>query len=230
MHTLERIARQRPLACAANIVLLLALFAAIGLDRPIALWLANTPRHGVEFLFWAALTELGRAEPYIVLGLATYVWIKFAPRSKVAQAERRYWASHASLLLLSLAISGLLVNLAKPMIGRIRPRYLIAESHYGLEPLNFAQFGMNSFPSGHSQTIWAVAVVALLAISARSGGRIFSQRGPSFWLSVGICCVATAVAASRVLLNKHFVSDVLVGSLIGALIPLLLYPHWVPKR
>jgi len=48
----------------------------------------------------------------------------------------------------------LLVNLLKYLIGRIRPRHLFEQGLYGFSPLN-TQWGMNSFPSGHSQAIFA---------------------------------------------------------------------------
>ena len=57
-----------------------------------------------------------------------------------------------------------------------------------------------SFPSGHTITAFAVAVS-------------LSMFYPS--LTVGLLFCAVSVAASRILLGMHFLSDVLAGAVIG---------------
>ncbi len=57
-----------------------------------------------------------------------------------------------------------------------------------------------SFPSGHASAAFAVAAALACAVPARR----------RLWLGV-----AAAVGASRVVLNAHFVSDVLGGAVIG---------------
>jgi undecaprenyl-diphosphatase len=58
-----------------------------------------------------------------------------------------------------------------------------------------------SFPSGHSLTAFAVSVSLALFF-------------PS--LAVALFLAAASVAASRILLGMHFLSDVLAGSVLGA--------------
>ena len=231
MRNLGHIFSRRPLALTAIVVLLAALLAALFVDRAVALWAAKfIQQDPLNYAIWSHVTELGRAEPYIAIAIISFIWLKFAPIPQATPNRRNFWASHASLLLLSLALSGLLVNIAKPLIGRLRPRYLLSDSNYGLQPFNFSEFGMNSFPSGHSQTIWAVAIVSLIVLRALCASRPSSNRHWQAYASAAIVLVAALVAASRVFLNKHFVSDVLVGSLIGALTPILLYPRWVAGK
>jgi membrane-associated phospholipid phosphatase len=64
----------------------------------------------------------------------------------------------------------------------------------------FGDSRYHSFPSGHAAIAFAVAAALARAVPARR----------RVWL-----VVATAVAASRVLLNAHFLSDVLGGALLG---------------
>lgn len=64
----------------------------------------------------------------------------------------------------------------------------------------FANARYQSFPSGHATTAFAAAAALVRAAPARR----------RLWLGV-----ATGVAASRVLLNAHFVSDVLGGAALG---------------
>lgn len=62
----------------------------------------------------------------------------------------------------------------------------------------------NSFPSGHT----AQAFVAASFLSKEYGSR-------SIWISVGAYAAATTIGAFRILNNRHWVSDVLVGAGIG---------------
>ncbi len=66
-----------------------------------------------------------------------------------------------------------------------------------------------SFPSGHSATAAAFYAAAALLIGRRRG---YAARAALTGLAVGI---AVAVAASRVLLDVHWLSDVIAGLLLG---------------
>jgi undecaprenyl-diphosphatase len=91
----------------------------------------------------------------------------------------------------------------KRLTGRPRPCALAPHAWSTLLPPD--RF---SFPSGHSITAFAVAVPLALAYPAL---------GP-----VLLLCAAN-VAASRIFLGMHFLSDVLAGSALGAL---LGYAAW----
>jgi undecaprenyl-diphosphatase len=62
-----------------------------------------------------------------------------------------------------------------------------------------------SFPSGHTITAFAVAVVL---------GSFYPH------LELGLLAAATSIAASRIILGMHFLSDVLAGTAIGILVGL----------
>lgn len=65
-----------------------------------------------------------------------------------------------------------------------------------------------SFPSGHSMNAFAVCTVLALAFPA---------------LAFPLVATAASIAASRVVLGLHFLSDVLAGALLGALIGAAAY-------
>ncbi|HTU32833.1 MAG TPA: phosphatase PAP2 family protein [Candidatus Acidoferrum sp.] len=65
-----------------------------------------------------------------------------------------------------------------------------------------------SFPSGHSITAFAVAV---------SVGLFYPQ------LMVSLLTAALLIAASRIILGMHFLSDVIVGSGIGILLAVISF-------
>ncbi|MBZ5576912.1 MAG: phosphatase PAP2 family protein [Acidobacteriia bacterium] len=83
----------------------------------------------------------------------------------------------------------------KKMTGRKRPCAI--EPHCWATLLPPDQF---SFPSGHTITAFTVAVC-------------LSQFYPT--LAIGLLFCAVSVAASRILLGMHFLSDVLAGAAIG---------------
>jgi undecaprenyl-diphosphatase len=66
-----------------------------------------------------------------------------------------------------------------------------------------------SFPSGHSSTAAAFYAALALILTRRRGPRARAL------LTGGAVAIAVAVAASRVLLDVHWVSDVIAGVLLG---------------
>ena len=84
----------------------------------------------------------------------------------------------------------------KRMIGRKRPCEI--EPHCWAHVLPPDEF---SFPSGHTMTAFGITVALALFYPALSAALLF---------------FAFSIAISRVVLGMHFVSDVIVGMLLGA--------------
>jgi undecaprenyl-diphosphatase len=104
------------------------------------------------------------------------------------------------------AVTGILIfTTTKKLGGRRRPCHI--EPHCWAQLLPPDQF---SFPSGHSITAFAVAT---------SLGLFYLTLLPV------LLFIAVSVALSRILLGMHFLSDVLVGSLLG--IALGFASHWL---
>lgn len=74
---------------------------------------------------------------------------------------------------------------------------------YDVKPLGHFPSDRYSFPSGHALNAFAIGCVLALAFPLLAG--------PVF-------IVAASVAASRVVLGLHFLSDVVAGSLLGAIV------------
>ena len=98
-----------------------------------------------------------------------------------------------ALINTSIAVGGL-----KYVLGRKRPT---AVNDGG----NFFRGGQ-AFPSGHSATCWALAAV------------VAGEYEDKPWVRFGAYAMASAVSVSRFTGQKHFPSDVFVGSAIGYLI------------
>ena len=95
--------------------------------------------------------------------------------------------------------TSLIVELLKKLFARYRPPELIDFGRYGFLFWKDG-FWQNSFPSGHAAV--AFAFFGALALS-RPRWRVWSF------------AVAGLVAVSRILLNLHFLSDVIAGALLG---------------
>lgn len=118
-----------------------------------------------------------------------------------------------ALLLAGLLLDLLLVGLLKFLIRRPRPVYnkgmhlVVAVDHW-------------SFPSGHSTRVFFVAYFfslssGLVREGAEQLGLLPGSGAAVDWLVKLLFLWSAATAASRVLLGRHFVLDVIAGSCLG---------------
>jgi len=108
--------------------------------------------------------------------------------------------------------SAILASFLKGLTGRQRPFWADGVDHWS-GPVGFfkrLQSGFsgkyNSFPAGHSITAFSLATVVAM------------QYRKSVWVPILAYTTATGVGLSRVTENKHWLSDVLVGGVLGHVI------------
>jgi len=200
--------RSRPLIWGTAYVAVFCTLAMLVLDRPVAA--AFKAHMGGEWEgFFKTVTKLGEAQLYLVpAGVLFLILMLLAWRAPSLQ-RRDYWrrlAIRPGFLFLTMAVSGLTSNAIKTTIGRYRPRYWFDQGLYGFEPFN-TQWGMNSFPSGHSQAAFA-AMSALMVLYPRHW---------ALWLSVGL-----VVVSSRVATTVHWLSDTVAGAWLAICVTVLL--------
>jgi membrane-associated phospholipid phosphatase len=121
------------------------------------------------------------------------------------------YASRALFLFVSIAVSGIINNIIKVILGRYRPEMLFEKGLYGLNLLNFSfdnfSYEFTSFPSGHTATTFSLAWALSLFFP---GARIL------------LICFAFLVGASRVIITSHYLSDAVGGAYIGVMSVLFL--------
>jgi len=114
----------------------------------------------------------------------------------------------------SLAISTIIYTASKKLIRRNRPD--AATSSWDYAP-PFTKAGYTSSPSGHSNTIFTVATV--LALEFRE----------TKWVPPLVYSIATATAVSRLYHNRHWSSDIFLGSLMGHYVTKAVWNASQPK-
>lgn len=109
----------------------------------------------------------------------------------------------ATLAAEALITSGFVVTVFKYGFGRQRPQPENVEGNFEFFPKSLDSENANSFPSGHTISIWSLATV------------IATQYHDHWWVPVIAYTSATGVALSRVTLQKHWPGDVTAGALLG---------------
>ena len=95
------------------------------------------------------------------------------------------------------------------MFGVARPKYFFLE---GYERINFfnLEHKVSSFPSGHTQAAFTLAVLLI----------IYFRR---YYFAIII--VAILMGLSRIFMSMHFPSDIIAGAYLGSLVPIILYNY-----
>jgi len=182
-----------------------ALAAAVSFlfyDRPIAIHFHNidSRTHGIfEFI-----TQFGLGKGYLIISGLSFIGFGVASyrlRDARIAGLCRLYARRAAFLFLAVAASGLIVDLLKIVFGRARPKLLFRDDLYG-----FTWWGRGadlwSFPSGHAATVIALAAALTL---------LWRRAWPLYW------SLALLICASRVIIDAHYLSDVIAGGWIGIL-------------
>ncbi len=197
--------------------LLAAGLAAFFLDQRVALFF-NQP-YLMEFRRYAReITNVGLSQHYFIISVFLYIYMRFfAPRLKpwINHPQKtdylRRWALN---FFAALVFSGLFIQVVKMVVGRQRPH----RSSPVFDPFVFdpftAHWHWHSFPSGHSQTMFAVATMMTLAFPRLT------------WLWF---LFAVLMCSTRVIIHDHFVSDTIMGACFGYLATLLTL-YWMRKK
>ena len=205
-------AKQQPLGLIFLTVVVFSLFSGIVLEKNLVLLIKSYQSY-LFIDFFRLITVVGDATWWLiifVLGLSiTILGLKFDV-TKTHTATLQRYQSIFWYLILSCLISGVLHHILKILIGRFRPRYLFSQDLYGFSPLNF-DIAMNSFPSGHSQTIFSICMCL----------SIIYPRYLTFFL-----LLAVMVGISRIVLLAHFPSDVIFGAYLGIVTAILLNRYY----
>ncbi len=170
--------------------------AGNGWDGQVARWMADHRPTWVTTV--ADLTSVAGSSVVLIIGAIVFgilVW------------RHAHKSGPAALALLSLADTQVIVQIAKHIVARPRPAIGLAT----------ARFTGYSWPSGHSSSATAVAVSISLVVATIGCSAVVLRR-----TRLIAATFAVAVAASRVALGAHWLSDVLMGGIVGSTVAVLL--------
>lgn len=198
-------------ACLVAIIAMLAAFldaSAVPLHR-------SFPPAILEAFGW--LTEAGRSDWFLIPAALIILAAQFfePPRRATRAVSRRSaMIATSAYIFLTVGLTGLVALAAKNLIGRARPKHFDLEGIWSFDPLGF-DHSWTSFPSGHSTTAGAVAVIIWLLWPA--------------WRLPGVALCA-AIAYSRVVVGAHYPSDIVAGFALGALLAWLIARAFARRR
>ena len=184
--------------------MIFALFSYFYVDKNLALYFHENIV-GTHLYIWEYITEIGDAKYSIALGVVLLLFFKL--NKKIFY--------FGAILSSSVALSGLSTDLIKFVVGRSRPNMLINENIYTFKPLQQYSYDFISMPSGHTTTVFSMAAV-------------FSIFYPRF--SYLFFFIAVVGGMSRVVLQKHFLSDVVIGAIVGTVVTVYLHKKFFEKR
>ncbi len=166
-------------------------------DIPIAYFCRSLSRSVLDIA--EIVTRAGDSKWYFLMFVPAFLIFRFIRKNKI-------WAMRLLFLVISLSASGIVNMLVKWAAGRNRPINLFNSGLYGFNYFEVI-YESTSFPSGHSLTAFSLAT-ALTILYPRAG--------------ILAIPVAIAIAASRVMITSHFVSDIIAGAVLGTICTLVV--------
>jgi undecaprenyl-diphosphatase len=180
---------------------------AISQQRHLPGWVVTT---------FESITDLGRSGWVLTPLAVALVGLAALSSSAVGRTGELALASvvaRVGFVFMAVAVPGVVVTIAKRLIGRARPYSWEAGGTFSFEPLRW-NVDYASLPSGHGTTAFAAAFAV---------GALYPR------LRVPLWTFAVLVAASRVAVSAHYPSDVLAGALIG-IFGALAVRNWFAAR
>lgn len=179
------------------------LIALYFFDQDLANFFGSPERNKIA-LFARDITDVALAEFYFALAFGVYLIAKFAQwiykKNEALVVDRLLFFQRWSInFFVALVTSGILVHLFKNLIGRQRPHLTANFDAFVFSPFNF-HWDWHSMPSGHSQVMFTAATMIAIAF----------PRLKIFWFAA-----AASIAFTRVMIQYHFLSDVVVGAWVG---------------
>jgi membrane-associated phospholipid phosphatase len=141
-------------------------------------------------------------------------WLLAAIALALHDRERREWWRRGALLLAAPAVAGIVGELLKITVRRMRPPNV--GSAYSFRAFSDHPFSSRGFGFPSSHVVVAFGAAAILS-------RMF-PRARVVWYAAALGC-----AVSRLLAHAHYLSDVVAAAFIGIGAAALLWRYWAPR-
>lgn len=156
------------------------------------------------------LSYLGESKIWALFSIIVFIFIgRDSYRKKPISTPLH----NAGYIALSVVVAMIIAGIFKVVLARYRPELLFSHGLYGFHFFS-AEDNLRSMPSGHAVCIFAVAT-ALSVLYRR--------------YSILFFAVAVTVALTRLVLQRHYLGDVVFGSYVGIVSALLVWRFIVPR-
>ena len=154
----------------------------------------------------AIMVFFTKADSWIPLYILLLLYIIY----RFSYKERRYLYTFAlvAAIVLTFASTDIFSAQIKDWVQRLRPGHDPALET--IVRLLDGNGGLYGFPSSHAANVFGFATITALSFKVR-------------WYSIAIYAWAFLISYSRLYVGRHFLSDVICGAIMGALIAYLLY-------
>jgi membrane-associated phospholipid phosphatase len=190
---------------------LLVAFAMLVLDGPGVAFAKSLPLWVVET--FNEITDFGKSGWFLIPigGLIVLAAILSTPTcGRITSLVLTCLIIRLGYVFVAIALPSLVVTVVKRLIGRVRPSEL---GPYAYVPWSWKP-AFASMPSGHATTAAAAAVAI---------GALYPKARLPMWI------YAALIMASRVVIEAHYVSDVIAAAFVGAF-GAVLVRNWFAAR
>lgn len=166
--------------------------------------------------FSRQISHLGRGGVVLIpAGLLFIMAFCFARNVTTFRLRAAYlhMKNFAAFIFVAVASAGLIALFFKNLLGRARPKFYENFGTFSFDPLVFDP-AHASFPSGHATTSFAFAI----AISLIFPKLRFTLISIAFW-----------IALSRYLIGAHYMTDIVIGAILGSCVAIYVKRHFVIK-
>ncbi|QLE79730.1 phosphatase PAP2 family protein [Francisella sp. Scap27] len=197
-------------------IALLVIYLFFNVDTPVENYIKHDMPNYIPPYF-EIITRFGLAL-YLLIPLVIIVIARlFIDGDKLSEKPRNLFncvTSYSWFLIATVAISGIVGQILKFIIGRARPKFFLEYGSHYFQHFHKPGYDFASMPSGHSITIAAFSLGLLYLF----------PKLRVFW----VFC-ALLVAFSRVVLGSHYPSDVVFGLSVGFYTTIFIY-YWMKNR
>ncbi len=171
-------------------------------------WELWVNRHYMPFFntFFMYFTHIGDGLTFAIVNvfLCFFVYMK----------DRKNTLKFFIFAFSSFILTGLFTQFIKNFIFPEAVRPSVELAHYFLQPIAGLEWQeYNSFPSGHSTSVFSMAFVLLITFCSNKNNT--ENQYKIIFFNILFASVAILGAFSRMYLLQHFLVDIYVGSLIG---------------
>ena len=184
------------------------------LDQAAGAWKSTVPPE--IYQIFRLYTDLGKSEVGLIpagLAILALGFLNWAGLRKAQQAVLIRVQMLGLFVIVAIAGSGLTNNLLKVLFGRARPRHFEELGPLAFDPPGLSS-GFQGFPSGHSATAGAMAIILILLLPRLK------------WIWIGL---TAWIAISRVVVGSHYPADIIAGFAYGSGFTWLL-AAWMAKH